>query len=103
MQASANINEPVGQAQHVVQFYAASGAGTAAVAPPRDVSFSCADVVRNELIERVDQGRDVRPPGHTAVLEREGVLERWHSFEADAVRGALKQRCAENALDLVDT
>lgn len=37
------------------------------------------------------------------LLERKGVLERWYSFEADAVESALRQWCAENALDLVDT
>ncbi|QBQ99338.1 hypothetical protein [Paraburkholderia pallida] len=37
------------------------------------------------------------------LLEREGVLERWYSFEADAVESALRQWCAENGLELVRT
>ncbi|SAL05808.1 hypothetical protein AWB78_07712 [Caballeronia calidae] len=37
------------------------------------------------------------------LLEREGVLERWYSFEADAVESALRQWCAENGLELVQT
>jgi len=35
--------------------------------------------------------------------EREGVLERWYAFESDAVEGALRQWCAENGLELVQT
>src|SRR5690349_19193783 len=35
------------------------------------------------------------------LLEREGVLERWYSFEADAVESALRQWCAGNGLELV--
>ncbi|MCG5076907.1 hypothetical protein [Paraburkholderia tagetis] len=37
------------------------------------------------------------------LLEREGVLERWYSFEADAVDSALRQWCAENGLELLET
>ncbi|MFB9122530.1 hypothetical protein E2553_38385 [Paraburkholderia dipogonis] len=37
------------------------------------------------------------------LLEREGVLERWYSYEADSVESALKQWCAENGLELVET
>jgi hypothetical protein len=37
------------------------------------------------------------------LLEREGVLERWYSFEADAVESTLRQWCAENGLELVQT
>jgi hypothetical protein len=37
------------------------------------------------------------------LLEHEGVLERWYSFEADAVESALRQWCAENGLELVQT
>ncbi|MBC8752760.1 MULTISPECIES: UPF0158 family protein [Paraburkholderia] len=37
------------------------------------------------------------------LLEHEGVLERWYSFEADAVESALTQWCAENGLELVQT
>jgi hypothetical protein len=37
------------------------------------------------------------------LLEREGVLDRWHSFEADSVERALRQWCAENGLELVET
>lgn len=36
------------------------------------------------------------------LLEREGVLERWYAFEADAVESALKQWCAENGLELLE-
>ncbi|MCP3713771.1 hypothetical protein M3I54_44445, partial [Paraburkholderia sp. CNPSo 3274] len=37
------------------------------------------------------------------LLEREGVLERWYSFETDAVESALRQWSAENGLELVET
>ncbi|CAB3807085.1 hypothetical protein [Paraburkholderia fynbosensis] len=37
------------------------------------------------------------------LLEREGALERWYSFEAEAVERALRQWCAENGLELVQT
>jgi hypothetical protein len=37
------------------------------------------------------------------LLEREGVLERWYSFEADAVEKALRQWCAENGLEILET
>lgn len=37
------------------------------------------------------------------LLEHEGVLERWYSFEAEAVESALRQWCAENGLELVQT
>ncbi|WNC95443.1 hypothetical protein RI103_37725 (plasmid) [Paraburkholderia sp. FT54] len=37
------------------------------------------------------------------LLERKGVLERWYAFEADAVESALRQWCAENGLELVET
>ncbi|MCG5076895.1 hypothetical protein [Paraburkholderia tagetis] len=37
------------------------------------------------------------------LLEREGVLEGWYSFEADAVECALRQWCAENGLELLET
>ena len=37
------------------------------------------------------------------LLQREGVLERWYSFETDAVEIALRQWCAENGLELVQT
>ena len=37
------------------------------------------------------------------LLEREGVLEGWYSFEAAAVESALRQWCAENGLELVHT
>ncbi|WOD14468.1 UPF0158 family protein [Paraburkholderia kirstenboschensis] len=36
------------------------------------------------------------------LLEREGVLERWYSFEADAVDSALRKWCAENGLEVVE-
>ncbi|KAA0998693.1 hypothetical protein FVF58_43385 [Paraburkholderia panacisoli] len=37
------------------------------------------------------------------LLEREGILEHWYAFEADAVESALRQWCAENGLELVET
>jgi hypothetical protein len=37
------------------------------------------------------------------LLEREGVLERWYAFEAEAVESALRQWCAENGLEPVRT
>lgn len=37
------------------------------------------------------------------LLEREGVLERWYAFEADAVENALRQWCAASGLELVQT
>jgi hypothetical protein len=37
------------------------------------------------------------------LLEREGVLEHWYAFEADAVESALRQWCVENGLELVET
>jgi hypothetical protein len=35
------------------------------------------------------------------LLEREGVLELWYSFEADAVERALRQWCAENGIEIL--
>jgi len=37
------------------------------------------------------------------LLQREGVLERWYSFETDAVEIAPRQWCAENGLEFVET
>jgi len=37
------------------------------------------------------------------LLERDGVLERWYSFEADSVETALAQWCAENGLEILET
>jgi len=37
------------------------------------------------------------------LLEREGVLDLWYSFEADAVEAALRQWCAENGLEILET
>ncbi|MBB5503599.1 hypothetical protein [Paraburkholderia sp. MM5384-R2] len=37
------------------------------------------------------------------LLEREGVLELWYSFEADSVERALRQWCAENGLEILET
>jgi hypothetical protein len=37
------------------------------------------------------------------LLEREGVLEHWYAFEADAVENALRQWYAENGFELVQT
>jgi hypothetical protein len=64
--------------------------------------------VARELPRRYDQVEDFfRRQGAYArfkdLLEREGVLERWYAFEADAVESALRQWCAENGLELVQT
>ncbi|WP_354685707.1 hypothetical protein [Cupriavidus necator] len=37
------------------------------------------------------------------LLERKGVLERWYTFEADSVERALRQRCAENGLRVLES
>jgi hypothetical protein len=37
------------------------------------------------------------------LLAREGALELWYSFEADSVERALRQWCAENGLEIVET
>jgi hypothetical protein len=62
--------------------------------------------VAQELPGCYDQvGRFFRRQGAYArfkdLLEREGVLERWYSFEADAVESALRKWCSENGLELV--
>ena len=36
------------------------------------------------------------------VLESEGLLEKWYSFEAEASERALRDWCAENAIRLVE-
>ncbi|CAN7799123.1 hypothetical protein [Paraburkholderia sp. SIMBA_054] len=36
------------------------------------------------------------------LLEREGVLDLWYSFEADSVERALRQWCAENGLEILE-
>jgi hypothetical protein len=37
------------------------------------------------------------------LLAREGDLERWYSFEARSIESALRQWCAENSLEIVET
>lgn len=37
------------------------------------------------------------------LLARKGVLEHWYAFEADAIEGALRQWCAENGLEILET
>ena len=37
------------------------------------------------------------------LLEREGVLEAWRTFESDSVKGALRQWCSDNSLEIVET
>ena len=37
------------------------------------------------------------------LLEHEGALERWSAFEADAVESPMRQWCAEDGLELVQT
>ncbi|SAL79070.1 hypothetical protein AWB67_05383 [Caballeronia terrestris] len=37
------------------------------------------------------------------LLAREGALERWYSFEAGSIESALRQWCAENSLEIVET
>ena len=36
------------------------------------------------------------------LLAREGALELWYSFEADAVERALRHWCAENGIEIVE-
>jgi len=36
-------------------------------------------------------------------LERKGILELWYSFEADSVDRALRQWCAENGLEILES
>ncbi|RKT10349.1 hypothetical protein B0G69_7720 [Paraburkholderia sp. RAU2J] len=63
--------------------------------------------VAQELPARYDQVEGLfRRQGAYArfkdLLDREGVLERWYSFETDAVESALRQWCAENGLELLE-
>ncbi|AQV97516.1 hypothetical protein BJN34_27015 [Cupriavidus necator] len=37
------------------------------------------------------------------LAERKGILETWYSFEADSVERALRQWCAENGLEILDS
>jgi hypothetical protein len=37
------------------------------------------------------------------LLQREGGLEAWFTFEADAVESALRQWCAENGIGILET
>ncbi|WP_439687811.1 DUF4265 domain-containing protein [Cupriavidus oxalaticus] len=36
------------------------------------------------------------------LLEREGKLERWYAFEAESLKSALRQWCAENELEMIE-
>jgi len=36
------------------------------------------------------------------LLERQGKLERWYAFEAESLKSALRQWCAENELEMVE-
>ncbi|TFE37016.1 hypothetical protein E2553_43170 [Paraburkholderia dipogonis] len=63
--------------------------------------------VAQELPARYDQVEGLfRRQGAYArfkdLLDCEGVLERWYSFETDAVESALRQWCAENGLKLLE-
>ncbi|QBY55014.1 hypothetical protein [Cupriavidus oxalaticus] len=64
--------------------------------------------VAQELPERYDQVEEFfRRPGAYArfkdLAEREGILEIWYSFEADCVERALRQWCAENGLEVLES
>ena len=37
------------------------------------------------------------------LLQGEGVLEAWYTFEADSVENALRQWCAENGIEILET
>jgi len=37
------------------------------------------------------------------LLERKGILELWYSFEADTVERALRQWCAANGLEILES
>lgn len=37
------------------------------------------------------------------LLEHEGVLDAWYKFEADAKESALRQWCAENGIEILET
>jgi hypothetical protein len=37
------------------------------------------------------------------LLEQEGVLDAWYTFEADSIEKALRQWCAENGLEVLET
>jgi hypothetical protein len=37
------------------------------------------------------------------LLQRKGVLEAWYTFEADSVESALRQWCAENGIEILET
>lgn len=37
------------------------------------------------------------------LLERKGMLERWYAFEAEAIKRELKQWCADNGMEILET
>jgi hypothetical protein len=37
------------------------------------------------------------------LLQREGVLGAWYTFEGDSVKNALRQWCAENGIEILET
>ncbi|HEX7934037.1 MAG TPA: hypothetical protein VF573_13310 [Paraburkholderia sp.] len=37
------------------------------------------------------------------LLQRKGVLEAWYTFGADSVESALRQWCAENGIEILET
>ncbi|CAN7760069.1 hypothetical protein LJR296_006930 [Cupriavidus necator] len=64
--------------------------------------------VAKELPECCDQVEEFfRRQGAYArfkdLLERKGMLERWFSFEADSAERALRQWCAENGLEILES
>jgi hypothetical protein len=64
--------------------------------------------VEQELPARYDQVEGFfRRKGAYAcfkdLLEHEGVLDRWYAFEAESVDRALRQWCAENDIEIVET
>ncbi len=38
-----------------------------------------------------------------ALLARQGLLEKWYAFQAESTDRALKEWCAENGIELIDT
>ena len=64
--------------------------------------------IEKELPERYDQVEGFfRRQGAYArfkdLLEHKGILELWYSFEADSVERALRQWCAENGLEILES
>jgi hypothetical protein len=63
--------------------------------------------VAQELPGRYDQVEGFfRQPGayprFKYLLEHEGVLEAWYTFEADSVESALRQWCTENGIEILE-